>query len=169
MGATHISIRSYFRVSSMMVEMPGLVKTDSQCVPSRQKVKPIPRTCNETNKKTIAFSGRGISTIIEYPGTKLTVFTGKGKDNLKFYLFLFTGHNRYRCFFKNSHPSPASTSFLRILSAGSSVSRVSQWVPSVLLEIVREEKLFSLYITGTSFSSSVDKFIRAKCLPLWPL
>ena len=83
----------------MMVEMPGLVKTDSQCVPSRQKVKPIPRTCNETNKKTIAFSGRGISTIIEYPGTKLTVFTGKGKDNLKFYLFLFTGHNRYRSVF----------------------------------------------------------------------
>ncbi|KAM7245184.1 hypothetical protein CapIbe_003710 [Capra ibex] len=51
------------RVSSMMVEMPGLVRTDSQCAPSRQRVKPIPRTCNETNKKTIAVSGRGRSTI----------------------------------------------------------------------------------------------------------
>ena len=138
----------------MMVEMPGLIRTDSQCAPSRQKVRPIPRTCNETNKKTIAVSGRGRSTIREYPRIKLAVFTGKGKDSVKFYLSLLTGHNRYRSvFFKNSHPSPASTSFPRILSAGSSVSRVSQWVPSVLPEIVRGKIIFPLHYWDSFFSS----------------
>ena len=139
----------------MMVEMPGLVRTDSQCAPSRQKVKPIPRTCNETNKKTIAVSGRGRSTISEHPRTKLAVFTGKGKDSVKFYLSLLTGHNRYRSvfFFKNSHLSPASTSFPRILSAGSSVSGVSQWVPSVLPEIVRGKIIFPLHNRDFFFPS----------------
>ena len=158
-----------------MVEMPGLVRTDSQCAPSRQKVKPIPRTCNETNKKTIAVSGRGRSTISEHPRTKLAVFTGKGKDSVKFYLSLLTGHNRYRSVF-----------FLRILTFPQllpvfpgSCLQAPVWAgypngSHLYYQKLWEEKLFSLYITRTFFFplghlSSIDKLIRAKRLPLWPL
>ena len=68
----------------------------------------------------------------------------KGRDNVKFYLPLLTGHHRQRSgravFDKNSHLFPASTSFPRIPSAGSGVSRVSQWASSWSPETEEEEE-----------------------------
>ena len=79
----------------MMIERPTHARTNKFHAPDRQKAKSVLRTQNETINKAVPRRERLISN--GYPKTKFTmVLIWKGRDNVKYFLPVLTGHYRER-------------------------------------------------------------------------